>query len=179
MARFADGFMRVLILVSMVLHAHTAIAQSPDYQTFGNSSVQQDACYAQQQVCNRQCGRDNYCKSTVCFEQAVACKRRHQQALEQQLQRDNEQQLREQARENPKTYVLPPVDVCASVGWQGQGYWEFLVTNNCPAAVEVDITFSGGTKANVFCEGYETCKARFSKRSVGPQFNYRLRYVSE
>lgn len=186
MVRFVTCWLGIITLMAGAeLMAQGYGVQGQGNQGYGNNSFgnpntgAQDSCYVEQQACNRQCGRDSYCQSTLCFERAVACKRRQQQAKQEQLQRDNEQQLREQARQNPKTYVLPPLELCASVGWEGEVYWEFLVTNNCPAAVEVDVTFSGGTIANVFCEGFETCKAKFPKKRVGNQFNYRFRYVSE
>lgn len=86
---------------------------------------------------------------------------------------------RRSAPAKPQSYVLPPVDTCASLAWQGDRLIEFIATNNCPAAIDADVLFSDGTRVAVNCDGYDRCIVSFPKVQVSDQFQYWLRYATQ
>ena len=158
----------------------------------------QDVCYVQQQLCNESCAGDTLCRIRTCFKEAVECQKR----LDEQAQKpqqifpevapdteaapvnvDPRPAFRQPPRRNqlptPKTYVLPPIETCASLSWQGDRLVEFTATNNCPAAIDADVLFSDGTRVAVYCDGYDSCTASFPKVKVSDQFQYWLRYATE
>lgn len=77
------------------------------------------------------------------------------------------------------SYILPPVDSCASIEWKGDKWVELTAINNCPAAIQADLVFNDGMQAGIFCHGYDECKATFPKTRVDQKFSYRLYYATE
>lgn len=87
--------------------------------------------------------------------------------------------LMAQSRSDSTTYILPPVKTCAKIEWRGDLWAELTAVNNCPAAIDARVVFPDGAELNMYCDGYEICKANFPKTRVSQQFNYWLSYATE
>lgn len=87
--------------------------------------------------------------------------------------------LMAQSASNVTSYVLPLVKNCAKVEWRGDRWAELTAANNCPAAIDARIVFSDGTEFNMYCDGFDICKANFPKARISQQFNYWLSYATK
>lgn len=155
---------------------------------FGAAPVWADSvCYQRQLQCNQACGSDRLCQSQTCFVQAVACQRARQAGATEPVapvaptratSPGAERQALSPASDGPRSYVLPPLNTCAELQWQGDILWRFQLVNNCPATVEVDLNFVDGAKSHLLCANYEICELVLPKAQVGEQFGHQLRYAT-